>query len=91
MTTILQIVVTSLARNLRKKNTAYLVRMGLATCASLHWNVTRIEPNHARLGRCAKGTHVCASRHSRHTPHRLLLHLPWELSRYRLASRRCVP
>ena len=67
-----------------------LVWMRLATCASLHWNVTGIHPNHACLGRCAKGTHVCTRRHSLHTTHRLL-HLPWDLSWYRLASWRSVP
>lgn len=66
-----------------------LVRMRLATCPSLHWNVTRIHPNHARLGHWTKRTHVCTSRHSWHTTHRLL-HLSWVWSRYRLIPRRYV-
>ena len=68
----------------------YLVRMRLATCASLHRNVTRIQASHASLRCGIEGSHVCTSCYSWHPNHGLLRHLSWHWSWYRLTLS-CIP
>jgi hypothetical protein len=72
------------------RNKKYLIRMRLTTCASLHGNVTRIQPSHVSLRCSIEGSHICPSWHSSWHPHHGLLHLSHG-SWHRLTSWRGIP